>query len=115
MYTKIPRYILYTIQYKSSATNLIILDICNKRRLLCGSTFHNNRPTKKFTPKLLEKLETYTFTFISSIKYFTIDLQNRFCSDTEVNMSELMSLIKVWEKMISTDTVEKITKLYIIS
>lgn len=108
-----PRYIIYFIQYKSSlTTDLIILDLLNKRRILRKLLFHNNRPIKKFTPKLLEKIETYTF--ISSIRYFTKVLQDEISWDTEVNMSKLISIIETWEKMISTGEIEKITRLQII-
>ena len=115
MCTKMPRYIIYIIQYKFSSTNLIILDIRHKIRIRIISPFHNdNRPTKKFTPKLLEKLEKETYIFPSSIEYFTKDLQNKVCWDTSVNMKKLVRLINSWEKIISTGVIETITKLHII-
>ena len=105
---------IYFIQYKyKHSTDLITLDLWNKRRILSKLPFHNNRPLKKFTPKLLEKLEIYTF-YNSSVIYFTKALQDNICWDTEVNMSTLMGIIKTWEKMISTSEIKKITKLHII-
>ncbi len=112
-----PRYIIYFIQYKSSlTTDLIILDISSRRRIRSISPFrNNNRPTKKFTPKLIENIKTDTYIFVSSpIEYFTKVLSDRLCWDTTVDMEELISLIKTFEIMISMGEEKKVTKLYII-